>query len=576
MSDLSAQQRTIVDRPLGRLCVTACAGSGKTRTVVHRVAKICELVGEVRGRVALLSFSNVAVDTFQKDYRSLAQRSLLGKRAKLVDIATFDSFFTINVVKPHGHHVMGSKCLPYLVQGGEPFLAGFTFKTGKFPQRMDAMSATVEAGKWAFYSSFMGNKTKIDAAVAVALVTRLGKTGAYTHELGRYWAYRVLQEQEHVLRALVRRYPQIIIDEAQDIGPAHQALLEMLQTAGCTISLVGDANQGIFEFNGADGKFLTGYHGAAGVDAQELTINYRSVPAILKVANSLTGRDDEPDRDVPASLNGAYFTPLKNGGEADLRKLFNDMLAKAEVPQEKAVILCRGNEWVNQWRGAEPDQGRGPTKHFAQAAILRDKDGNFDRAFTALIRGLLDLLKAPPPDLAARLRRPGTDTKAKALRQLLWKFLRDDATGLPSASLNAATQWQPSLVKRSKELLEKIEETVGLAPADNLGKRLTKAFLQEAPLVTHAPDDQIAIPQMRVETVHGVKGESIDAVMYVASKEHVKELIAGPATEVGRIGYVAVTRARNLFLLAIPEKDLDDFRPSLIAHGFVEHPAQQP
>lgn len=66
----------------------------------------------------------------------------------------------------------------------------------------------------------------------------------------------------------------------------------------------------------------------------------------------------------------------------------------------------------------------------------------------------------------------------------------------------------------------------------------------------------------------------MDAVMYVAGKEHVKELIAGPATEVGRIGYVAVTRARNLFLLAIPEKDLDDFRGPLVAHGFVEHPAQ--
>jgi hypothetical protein len=49
-----------------------------------------------------------------------------------------------------------------------------------------------------------------------------------------------------------------------------------------------------------------------------------------------------------------------------------------------------------------------------------------------------------------------------------------------------------------------------------------------------------------VSTVHQVKGESIDAVMYVADKKQIRALIDGTTTEVGRIGYVAATRARNL------------------------------
>ena len=61
---LSEEQLNIVNAPLASLSVIACAGSGKTVTAVHRLAKIRS---DLRGRrpwVALLSFSNIAVETF--------------------------------------------------------------------------------------------------------------------------------------------------------------------------------------------------------------------------------------------------------------------------------------------------------------------------------------------------------------------------------------------------------------------------------------------------------------------------------------------------------------------------------
>jgi hypothetical protein len=73
---------------------------------------------------------------------------------------------------------------------------------------------------------------------------------------------------------------------------------------------------------------------------------------------------------------------------------------------------------------------------------------------------------------------------------------------------------------------------------------------------------------IRGSTVHKVKGESLEAVMYVASKEHVRALLDGTATEVGRIGYVAVTRARDLFVLAVPDNCLGDFEDELVEKGF--------
>jgi hypothetical protein len=73
-----------------------------------------------------------------------------------------------------------------------------------------------------------------------------------------------------------------------------------------------------------------------------------------------------------------------------------------------------------------------------------------------------------------------------------------------------------------------------------------------------------------VETVHGVKGESLDAVLYFADKDHVEALISGTNTEIGRIGYVALTRARNLFWLGVPEESVGIFRERLLGHGFAE------
>ena len=76
--------------------------------------------------------------------------------------------------------------------------------------------------------------------------------------------------------------------------------------------------------------------------------------------------------------------------------------------------------------------------------------------------------------------------------------------------------------------------------------------------------------QIRIDTVHQAKGESLDAVLYLATKDQVLELLGGVNTETGRIGYVAATRAKNLLWLGVPSNALNDLIPSLVALGFKE------
>lgn len=138
----------------------------------------------------------------------------------------------------------------------------------------------------------------------------------------------------------------------------------------------------------------------------------------------------------------------------------------------------------------------------------------------------------------------------------------------------AKTEWHPQLLTNLKKLLSTTEGQFGLKAADRLGNKLAKTGLLDLPL-TGAVEEKDRGPGIRVETIHQVKGESIGAVLYVTKKPNVDALLAGTLTEEGRIGYVAVTRARNLFWLAVPHTCLKALRPNLIAAGFEEFPARK-
>jgi hypothetical protein len=146
--------------------------------------------------------------------------------------------------------------------------------------------------------------------------------------------------------------------------------------------------------------------------------------------------------------------------------------------------------------------------------------------------------------------------------------MRDQAIGLPSGTLAASTDWHAQLVPRVKGLVEKICKDFDLEATDNIGRKLAKTRLEERPLVAVRDLAQADATPIRVSTVHKVKGESIGGVMYVVTRAHLTELLDGPNSEVGRIGYVALTRARDLFVLAVPENCLKDFEEVLDAKGF--------
>lgn len=82
----------------------------------------------------------------------------------------------------------------------------------------------------------------------------------------------------------------------------------------------------------------------------------------------------------------------------------------------------------------------------------------------------------------------------------------------------------------------------------NWKAKLARRNILNRPLIGPADLGIEDVPRFRVSTVHKVKGESIGGVLYICNRSHLDEMLGGTATEVGKIGYAALTRARDLFV----------------------------
>ncbi len=565
---LSDEQNEVINAPLKPIAVTACAGSGKTETAIRRLIAVRQKMEKSRGRVVLLSFSNVAVNIFNKGYTRLASALPDDASRKRVEVDTLDGFFTQYVLRPHAYRTMTATQAAYLVSGSEPFLNSFQYwpDEGR-PLPLKDIKVGIQAGNIFFFIDTKTGIEKLDTAKALKTVKHLGRTGAYTHELGRYWVYQTLVSQPKVLRALAARYPQILVDESQDLGTMHQAILKLLIGAGVQVSLIGDVNQGIYGFAGADGSFLNTYADRADVTGYKLTRNYRSLPSIINIANSLCSRDDKPDRQH--EKGGAYFIGYKDSQLSNLFKSFKVHIDELGILHQDAVILSRGTDRAAVLAGKTAPPGQGTTAMFARAALLRDQQSHYQECYKIVCSAVVGLLDSPPNGLSSNLLGGPHETWMLGLRRLLWSFCRNAKTGLPSSALVAKTEWHSQLKNNIRSLLATIKQQYGLTAIGTVGNKLAKTGLTSEPL-TGAVAAQKNDPGIRVETVHQVKGESIGAVLFVAKKANIQSLLSGTKEEEGRIGYVAVTRAKNLFWLAVPHSNLKEFREDLLATGFIE------
>lgn len=569
--DATAEQKAIIHAELKPLAVVACPGSGKTATAVRRVAEVRRRLEVTRNHIALLSYSNVAVDTFRREYISL--RGIDGDSDRVV-IQTVDSFITAFLLRPHGSRVMRCARTPFLVFGGEPFLSNYRFGTeGKNQIGLEDLALSRQGGKTVFYRRHKGGGVSpLDEAhtkLARENINKLAKIGGYTYATGRAWARSLLNQEPRLATALARRFPQILVDEAQDIGSFEAEILDILSAAGSTVSLVGDFHQSIYGFNFATGDYLRDFARRAGVLNLPLTENRRSMPCIVSAANALAGTASKPFRTVAPRYSGAHYWRYDEKQFPQMMSAWTTGLGAAGYALDEAVVLCRGSALLARLTSESSDIGQSAVKHFAAAALEREQGGDISKVVDHCAKGVMSIVRGLPSSFIGDLKGMHDGGDSRTLRRLVWRLIRTPATGVPLATLAAKTDWLPQLKSNLKTWLAELEAESPFTRQPTWEARVRSTNLPDVGPLLALDFGQNEWVGLRCGTVHSAKGEGIPAVLYLTTKKDLDAMVAGTDTEEGRIGFVAVTRARDLLVVGIPTNTGKEVVDLLVQRGFV-------
>ena len=141
------------------------------------------------------------------------------------------------------------------------------------------------------------------------------------------------------------------------------------------------------------------------------------------------------------------------------------------------------------------------------------------------------------------------------IRLALWKFTKS-SQGLPSISKNG-TEW----INNLKDNLKKLFTTIGVINIPKMGLKIRRTGLDANQMTLPLFEPQTLFPPIRQETIHQVKGESIDGVLVLGSTKYfntvVKAIESNENSEERRLAYVAMTRARHVLLIGLPATHFD-------------------
>ena len=299
---LNAQQLAAVTHREGPLLVIAGAGSGKTRTLIYRVARLIES-GVPPGAILLLTFTRRAA---QEMLRRVEQ--LIGDRGGQVAGGTFHSFAN-QVLRQMGGAIGLKPNFTILDRGDVEDVINLLraqldlgSKDRRFPKKGTIAEAiSMARNKNRALLAELENDFPHLLEHAPAIVTLAEKYEEYKRERSLldyddllFRLSELLTGDEAVRRRLSAVYRYIMIDEYQDTNLIQAELVRLLATTHQNVMAVGDDAQSIYAFRGANFRNIMDFPAIfPGTRMIKLEENYRSLQGILDVANEVISRASE-------------------------------------------------------------------------------------------------------------------------------------------------------------------------------------------------------------------------------------------------------------------------------------------
>jgi DNA helicase-2/ATP-dependent DNA helicase PcrA len=602
LADLNPAQREAVLHTEGPLLVVAGAGSGKTRVLTHRVAHLIAAVGVQPNEILAITFTNKAAG----EMRSRLE-DLLPEVARRIWILTFHAacgrifrreaprlgYKTNFTIYDQADQVrLVKQCLEELERDPKRFPAKGIHEhisaaknqligPGEYRRRVDSFYDQTVADTYELYQRrlFAANAVDFDDLLMLTV--------------------DVLERFPEAKERWQKAFRYILVDEYQDTNHAQYRLLQLLAEKHKNVCVVGDPDQSIYAFRGADIRNILEFERDFGATTTiPLEQNYRSTNTILRAANAVISHNRErKPKNLWSDLgDGEPVRVLEVEDEhAEARFVASEIarLVDEGVNGSEIAVFYRTNAQSRVLedilvRNEIPYQVIGGPRFYERAevkdliAYLQVIDNPFDAVSLQRIanrprRGIGD----------ASLARLQTYADAHGLS--LWETLEfPEEAGLGPAQVRAVTAFRTllqslqagalelavdELVERTLDRsgylsaleaertieaqgrIENLQELVGVAqeyqasaPEPNLS-----TFLQEISLFS----DQDAIRDQQslvtLMTLHNAKGLEFRAVFMIGMEEgvfpHSRSLEENSLEEERRLAYVGMTRAREQLTL---------------------------
>ena len=588
---LNPEQEDAVTHPGGPLLVVAGAGSGKTRVLTQRIGWLIAR-GTHPSRILAITFTNKAADEMRHRVRDI-----VGPVANNMWVTTFHKA-CVRILRSHADVLGYPKTFTIYDSQDSKRLVGYVIRDmGLDPRKFTAQSVQARISLWK--NELVGVDRAADTAAHIAerrladvyreYQARLLRAGAMDFDDLLVNVVRLFEQHPDILRHYQERFEQILIDEYQDTNLAQNRIVLMLGAVHHNVCVVGDSDQSIYKFRGADMRNIDQFETAfPDVTVVVLAQNYRSTQNILSAANAVIEQNTErrPKNLWSDAGTGERIVRYYADDEYDEANFVADTAREIHDKNGRAwgdiAVMYRTNAQSRTieeslMRRGIPYKVVGGTKFYdrrevkdamsyLRVAVNTLDEVNIKRIINVPKRGVGDtsigkideFAREQGIPFAVAMRRCTEAGVSGAAARGITRFfelvdrLNSSLEDGPSAVLQVAME-DSGYIKELQEdgsveadgRLENLQELIGRAAefAD------VDEFIEQVSLVADT-DDLDGENQMVLMTLHSAKGLEYPVVFLVGCEEgifpHNRALLdPRELEEERRLAYVGITRARE-------------------------------
>ena len=605
---LNPNQIKATEASEGRVRVVAGAGSGKTRVLAHRFAFLVNDLGIAPGNILCLTFTNKAAQEMKNRISGLVDRGAVN------DFVCTIHSFCVKFLRREIYRIGYPKSFTVIDEEDAKTLA----KQAMAEFGIDRKKLTAERflTKVAMLKGY-----NIDAYIQHHLLPASSpecpdaqvrymrlqlKQYALDYDDLIYFTIYILNHFPDARSYWTDKLNYIMVDEAQDCSSDDWVLLHILAEKHGNLFVVGDPDQAIYEWRGANPRIFVDFKARTDII---LDRNYRSTPDILNVANAIiannrnrvpkdlftarlnekpvTYRHYKSEREEAQAIADTIARELKNGAKASqFAILFRSSFLSRNVEQALLKLKIPYAVWGGV-RFFERREIKDVVSYLRLIASDHD-DAAFIRIVNlparqfgaASLKSLTEIAERDNVPLFTALRRQIAEGNKRFDRPAMRQFIelisnaRQLADRIPVSELTDRILVDSRLadmyrLDEKEERLENVSELVNAMKEFERTQRddgdmTLSGYLQEIALYTNA-DSETDHDRVRLMTIHQSKGLEFDTVFITGLTEGVfpnhrsiRERRRDGEEEERRLMYVAVTRARDMLYLSEAEGYLND------------------